>query len=186
MIVVVVVVVLDRDEGDDYSRYHDKVFRVVDVLDGDTFDIDLPDGEHTTTRIRLWGVDTPEVAGADQGEMYFGPEASAFAKKTLLGQHVRVELSPTKTRGVYERLLAYVYVEPDGVCFNELLVETGHAYADWRFPHVRKARYKTIEGRAQRQGIGLWANVTPEQYPPWRQQMESWLEERRGEKMGSP
>ncbi|MHC4611348.1 MAG: thermonuclease family protein [Planctomycetota bacterium] len=160
-------------QADDYTRYHDKVFEVVNVVDGDTFDIASPDGRLPTTRIRLWGVDTPEIAGSRDGAMHYGAESSAFAKRRLLGRNVRVVLSPTKTRGKYGRLLAYVYVQPSDAMFNELLIEHGYAYADWRFAHPYKRQFKAIEDRARKQGVGLWAEVTLEQMPAWRQRMES-------------
>lgn len=157
---------------DDYARYHDQVFDVVNVVDGDTFDINAADGKYPSTRIRLWGVDTPEVAGSPAGPMHFGPEASAFAKRRLLGRQVRIVLSPSKTRDKYDRLLAYVYLDPSDVTFNELLLEHGFAYADWRFAHPYKRRFQAIEERAARKGVGLWAEVTFEQKPEWRQRME--------------
>ena len=169
---------LGRRQSDDHTRYHNRVFTVVNVVDGDTFDIDAPDGPQDTTRIRLWGVDTPEVAGGRAGEMHYGPEASAFAGRTLAGRPVRIELSPTKTRGLYGRLLAYVHLMPEGDCFNELLLESGHAYADWRFAHPFKRRYKTIEKRARRRGIGLWADVELDDMPAWRRRMERAFEPR--------
>jgi micrococcal nuclease len=181
-----VLAILDRGLGrfgqnEDYSRYHNRTFTVVKVIDGDTFDIDVPDGRYPTTRIRLWGVDTPEVEGSPAGAMYFGAEASAFAKRMLAGRRVRIVLSPTKSRGKYGRLLAYVYLEPDNTCFNERLLETGHAYADWRFAHPRKTEFKAIERRARSRGVGLWAHVTPDRYPPWRQRMEGETELANGE-----
>lgn len=178
LLVLTGLVVLERGFGwfgqeNDYSRYHDRVFEVVRVVDGDTFDMAVSDGRFPSTRVRLWGVDTPEVAGSRDGAMHFGAEASAFAKRRLLGRSVRVVLSPTKTRGKYGRLLAYVHLEPSGVMFNELLLEHGYAYADWRFAHPYKRQFQTCEKRARRQGVGLWAQVTLNQMPPWRQRMES-------------
>jgi micrococcal nuclease len=169
--------VLDRGFGrsgrsDDYSRYDNRRFRVASVVDGDTLHLDAPDGKHATTRVRLWGVDTPEVDGSPQGRMYFGPEASEFARRMLADRDVRIVLSPTRTRDRYGRLLAYVYVEPGGECLNERLLETGHAYADPRFDHPHKKRYGTIEQRARREGVGLWANVKPDQFPAWRRKIE--------------
>lgn len=168
--------VCGRRQGNDYTRYHNRVFTVVNVVDGDTFDIDMPDRQYETTRIRLWGVDTPEVAGSKAGAMHFGPEASAYAKRTLAGRQVRIVLSPTKTRGLYGRLLAYVHLVPEDDSFNELLIENGYAYADWRFPHLLKKRYKTLEKRARRRSVGLWADVQLEDKPAWRQRMEKAFE----------
>jgi len=155
--------------GDDYERYHGKVFSVARVVDGDTVDLAVPDGRHAQTRVRLWGVDTPEIAGSDRGEMYYGPQASAFAKAALAGRDVEVWLVREKTRGLYGRLLAYLKVPGEDVTFNERLIETGHAYADWRFDHPYKEHFLDVERRARRNRSGLWANVRPEQMPAWRQ-----------------
>lgn len=158
--------------GTDRGRYHDRSFRVAKVVDGDTLDIDIPDTDKPTTRIRLWGVDTPEVKGSPRGEMYFGSQASKFAKETLSGKTVRIVLAPDKTRGKYGRLLAYVVLEGGGEMFNELLLEKGFAYADRRFPHPYREQFEAIEKRARRTGVGLWKSVTLEQMPAWRQRFE--------------
>ncbi len=154
--------------GNDYERYHRKVFRVARVVDGDTVDLAVEDGRRLHTRVRLWGVDTPEVAASDKGEMYYGPQASAFTKAALTGREVEVLLVKGKTRGLYGRLLAYLKVPGEQVTFNERLVETGHAYADWRVDHPYKERFRNVERRAMRAGQGLWAAVRPDQMPPWR------------------
>ena len=80
--------------GDDRSRYDQRVCTVARVVDGDTIDVSVPDGRFGTTRIRLWGVDTPEVAGSPVGKMYFGSEASAFTKAMVQGGRVRLALEP--------------------------------------------------------------------------------------------
>lgn len=158
----------DRPVGNDFQRYHEQTFRVVDVLDGDTLDIEAPDDAHAETRIRLWGVDTPEVAGAPGGEMYWGPQASAFTKKLLMGQTVRLELVPGHTRDKYNRLLAYVYAASTGEMLNARLLEEGHAYADSRFSHPFKKQFASSEASAAAARVGLWRAVKPEQMPAWR------------------
>ena len=157
--------------SDDVSRYDNQVFTVVRVVDGDTLDLNIPDGRYPTTRVRLWGVDTPEVEGSPVGAMYFGREASTFTRRMVLNRTVRVVLAPARTRDKYERLLAYVHLEPDGPCLNEQLLETGHAYADPRFDHPFKRDYLALEERARRADRGLWPGVTFEQFPAWRQRM---------------
>lgn len=164
------------DDGDDFQTYHNKIFTVVEVVDGDTVDIDQPDGKFPDTRIRMWGVDTPEVAGSPAGEMYFGKEASEFTKQTLANRKVRVLLSTRRTRDKYGRLLAYLELLESGDSFNELLIAEGYGYADWRFDHPLKMQYKSVERKARRAGLGLWANVTPDQFPPWRERMERELD----------
>ena len=156
------------DHGDDFNRYHDRVFAVTRVLDGDTFEIDATDGSRATTRVRLWGVDTPETAHGARDAMYFGAQASDYARSILTGRSVRILLCDRQTRDRYDRLLAYAVLETTGENFNELLLSEGMAYADWRFPHPLSNHFKKKERDARKDGIGLWADVTPDLMPHWR------------------
>ncbi len=153
----------------DWEKYHNKTFQVSRVVDGDTLDIDIPDGKKSWTRIRLWGVDTPEMGRGSKKDMYFAKEATDFATKTLKDRTVHIVLSPKKTRGKYGRLLAYVYLERGGDMFNEMLLKQGFAYADLRFSHIYKKRFEQFEKHARDQKIGLWAKVTIDKMPKWRQ-----------------
>jgi micrococcal nuclease len=158
--------------GSDHDRYHDRTFTCVNVVDGDTIDVDVPDGKYDHTRIRLWGVDTPETSKSDTGSMYFGPEASAFTKSLVLDRPVHLLLAPGRTRGKYGRLLAYVYVGDSDAMLNEELIRRGFAYADSRFKHPWKQRFLNLESKARRDGEGLWRDVTVGQMPEWRQRVE--------------
>ncbi len=129
--------------------------------------MDTPDGAAKETIIRLWGVDTPEVHNVP-APAFYGPEASAFTHAVADGRAVRLELVPGKTRGYYGRLLAYVYL-PDGSMLNERLIQQGYAYADPRFAHPRKKSFIAMEKRARKQRAGLWARITTEKMPAWRQ-----------------
>ena len=161
--------IANRSNPADISKYNGKSFLVVKVVDGDTIDINVPDANHAHTRIRLWGVDTPETKKSPGGEMYFGKEASEFTKNLTLGKTVTVYLDPVNnTRGKYGRLLAYVQL-PDGRYLNELLLIEGYAYADLRFDHSRYNKYKQLESTARSLNKGLWQNVTREELPPWLQ-----------------
>jgi len=160
--------------GSDYDRYHDKVFTCIKVVDGDTIDIAARDGRHETTRIRLWGVDTPETAKSDRGAMYYGAEASAFTRNLVEGKPVRVVLAPDKTRDRYGRLLAYIYLGDGETMLNEEILTQGVGYADRRFEHVWKERFIRLEERARKQRAGLWREVRPDQFPEWLQRDEAW------------
>lgn len=154
----------------DTETYHDRAFDVVKVVDGDTFDIAAPDGkrDRPTTRVRLWGVDTPETVMPDAPPQHFGPEASAFARQTLLGAKVTLKIDRRrgKQRDKYNRLLAYAYL-PDGRMFNELLVAEGYGYADPRFPHLHSRDFARRQAQARRAGKGLWAELTPSDVPKY-------------------
>jgi len=169
-------------QGGDRSRYHDRTFRVVYVVDGDTLDIDAPDadkpvgrrdqGGSVRTRIRLWGVDTPELARNGRPEMHFAKAAKEFAEQTLRGKEVNVVLAPEKTRDKYGRLLAYIFCERGGRMFNEMLIEEGYAYADPRFTHPYKKQFESTENRARKNGVGLWSGLTLDQMPAWKQRRQ--------------
>jgi len=152
----------------DFDRYHKKSFLVVNVVDGDTIDINIPDANKETTRIRLWGVDTPETKHPQRGVMYFGPEASQYARELTLGKQVTIYLEERRTRGYYGRLLAYIQL-PDRSFLNEILLSEGFAYADWRFRHSFYNKYKQLEAAAKAAKKGLWEKVQPDQMPSWRQ-----------------
>ena len=163
-----------QDSGD-ISKYHGRQFAVVKVVDGDTIDIDIPDlsadggRNYSHTRIRLWGIDTPETKDPRTGPMYFGKEASDFATKLALGKQVTIYLEKEKnSRDKYHRLLAYIQL-PNGKFLNEELLSEGYAYADLRFKHGLYNKYKQLESVARSQKKGLWAGVTTEQMPKWRQ-----------------
>lgn len=183
VLTVIIVILLDRSslnpQADrtskqsnstvDFKRYNAKIFTVINVVDGDTIDVDCPDGKEDYTRIRLWGVDTPEPKNPKTGLMYFGSEASEFTRKLTLGKKVSLFLDDDKTRGYYGRLLAYVKL-PDGRFLNEVLILEGFAYADLRFRHGLYNKYKQLESVARSQKKGLWENVTREQLPVWLQE----------------
>jgi micrococcal nuclease len=147
-------------------RYHKRSFRCTRVVDGDTLDIDIPDGQWKTTRIRLWGVDTPETVRPNTPPQYFGPEASAFTKRLAEGETLRIELLPHDTRDKYGRLLAYVHL-PDGTMLNRRLVEEGYGYADPRFEHRRQSEFRKAMTQAQEKKRGLWAHPHPVDWPDY-------------------
>lgn len=105
-------------------------------------------------RVRLIGVDTPEVYG--QAECY-GREASAFTAKVLPpGRRVRYKLG-VERRDRYGRALAYVWLA-DGRFFNLLLVERGYAQVLTIPPNVDYAeRFVAAQRRARKAERGLWS-----------------------------
>ena len=158
--------VFGRRDEPDQAKYHEKSFRVVRVVDGDTLDVGCPDGDRKSTRIRLWGVDTPETVKPDTPVEHFGPEATAFVKQVAGKANVKLHLGPTRTRDKYGRLLAYLELG-DGRDLNREIIATGHGYADPRFPHPRKDDYRHTQDVARRAGLGLWAEVRDDQLPSY-------------------
>ncbi len=155
----------------DFERYNSRLFPVTKVVDGDTLDIGIPDGNDSYTRIRLWGVDTPETKKPNTPVMYFGPQATKFTTDNVLNKNVTIFLEKKQSRDRYGRLLAFVQLQ-DGKYLNEELLSQGFAYNDSRFKHSFSNLYKQLESAARRDGRGLWKNVTVDQMPEWRQKLE--------------
>jgi len=165
MVLLVAVFLADRwgllvYGGADAARYDGRPFRVVAVIDGDTLDLDVPDGRHAATRVRLWGIDTPEHARADRPAQPGADAATERATQLAFGQTVTVRLEPHRLRGRYGRLLAYILL-PDGTVLNERLLSEGLARADDRWPHRDVDRYNQLEDQAQREKRGLWFEPPP-------------------------
>ena len=165
ILLVILLIVLDRAvlyRGGEVGRYEGRAWRVVRVIDGDTLEINAPDVTPTgdpspTTRVRLWGVDTPERARADTGEPAepFAEAATALARDLCEGKTVELQLQPHRVRGNFGRLLAYVILD-DGTTLNERLLAAGLARADDRFSHQWDERYLLIEDQARKERVGMW------------------------------
>jgi len=164
-----------RNNAADLRTYHDKSFKVTHVVDGDTLDVDIRDEVlgKDFTRIRLWGVDTPETVKPNTPKQHFGPEAGRFTRSFCMGMDKTVRLELVKgrdTRGKYGRLLAYVSLPPADadkppLCLNAELIRRGFGYSDPRFPHPRKPEFRDLQRRARQSGAGLWAAATDEDLP---------------------
>lgn len=130
------------------------------VADGDTLTIRRSDD--TTTRIRLLGIDAPEIAHDGRPADCGGDEAAA-SLKTLLppGIFVQAVTDPVSdTWDVYGRLLAYVSAPgiPD---VGLAQIQGGYAEA-WipagQTPPARYISYQQTETTAQQQSAGAWAS----------------------------
>jgi len=91
------------------------------VIDGDT--LVLADGR----RIRLLGLDAPEITGTDGEPECYAAEAKAFFEACLArtGGCVRLETDRVHTDR-YARILAYLW-DREGRMLNELILQEGYA-----------------------------------------------------------
>ena len=132
--------------------------QIVRVVDGDTLDVRI-DGQTTDQKIRLLGINTPEVVDPRKPVECFGKEASAYMHKLVDGKRVRLEGDPqADERDKYQRLLRNVFLA-DGTDVNALMVKEGYAYAYLSFPlsPSRKAELKRLQLDAQTAKVGLWS-----------------------------
>lgn len=140
-------------------------FVVNNVVDGDTFDISVPNLEGEAPRIRIPGINTPETYG--QAECY-GKEASARATELLLDQTVEIqvdELAGGMDR--HGRLLRTVTLtnrsgEAD---FEKLMVREGYAAAYREYRTTDRTDLIALEAEARSAGRGMWGACDIQKVP---------------------
>lgn len=146
---------------------------VTDIVDGDTMDIRYENGR--TDRLRLIGVDTPEVNVEAQPEDFedvpnneagreclreWGDKAKEYAED-LDGENMTLRQDPVQDlRGDYGRLLGYLEFNNSSDSFNYMLVEEGYArvYVS-RFEE--KQRFLEAETEAREKNKGIWECTDP-------------------------
>ena len=104
--------------------------KVTRVVDGDTIDalIDLGFDVKYNSRVRLYGIDTPESRTRDKDEKVRGKLASAFLKEAVdNGKTVVLRTKLSDSRGKFGRVLASVIV--DEVDINQAMIENYLAVA---------------------------------------------------------
>ncbi len=97
--------------------------RIIDVYDGDSVTAVLDLGLHikVEVKLRLYGIDTPELRGEEREK---GLAARDFLRYLILDRDVIIHTIKDKT-GKFGRLLAKIYI--DEVNINKLLIEKGYA-----------------------------------------------------------
>ena len=110
----------------DPTDFSYRVSKVTKVVDGDTIDviIDLGFDIMYKSRVRLFGIDTPESRTRDKVEKKYGLLAKEFLKNHLKGKIV-IKTHKDSETGKFGRILGEIFV--DGININELMCKKGHA-----------------------------------------------------------
>ena len=104
--------------------------KVERVVDGDTVDVVLNLGFDIMykSRVRLYGIDTPESRTRDLDEKARGKMAGAFLKNKIdSGEKVVIQTKLKDSRGKFGRVLGNIIV--DGININKLMIDNYHAAA---------------------------------------------------------
>jgi endonuclease YncB( thermonuclease family) len=127
------------------------------VVDGDTIEVT------TYGRVRLLGIDAPEIGRGFDTSAPFGREARDRLTALVLHRWIRLE-QEGPALDAYNRRLAYLMTE-DGVFVNATLVREGLARVSARLPLTRLDELKRAEAEAQAFRRGMWGS-TPQIPPP--------------------
>jgi endonuclease YncB( thermonuclease family) len=97
--------------------------KILDVYDGDTVTalVDLGFLHFQEMKLRLYGIDTPELRGEERDK---GIIVRDIVRDMILDKEVEIHSYKDK-QGKYGRYLANIIV--DGVDVNQWLVDNGHA-----------------------------------------------------------
>jgi len=119
--------------------------KVEKVVDGDTIDVVLDLGFDILykSRVRLYGIDTPESRTRNLDEKARGKMAAAFLKEAVEdGEKVVIQTKLKDSRGKFGRVLGDVVV--DNVNINKLMIQChlavayhGQSKADVESEHMR-------------------------------------------------
>jgi endonuclease YncB( thermonuclease family) len=133
---------------------------VTRVSDGDT--LILVTGEGTKLKVRLYGIDAPEVRHEKIPGQPFGKEARTALKALALGRKVTLEILDIDT---HRRMVGIV--RKSGVDINREMVRSGLAWAYRRYLSAPYAsEYIAAEKEARGRRLGLWKQDNPD--PPWK------------------
>ncbi len=149
-IVVTAVAVLQTSSFGGGLRRSELVL-VRSVIDGDTIDV------ATVGRVRLLGIDAPELGRGFDTSAPFGREARERLGALVLHRWVRLEQEAIAL-DLYNRHLAYV-ITGDGQFVNAVLVREGLARVSARVPLTRLAELQRAEADAKAMRRGMWGSA---------------------------
>jgi len=138
--------------------------RVTRIVDGDTVYVRFSSG--LEEKVRLIGVDAPEINHPTKGEEPFGVESAEYAYNMLDNIVAWVEFDEGE-RDQYGRMLAYLWLEkPEAASeaevrtkmFNARLLLDGYARQVIFQPNVKYVEhFSAFVNEARREKRGLWA-----------------------------
>lgn len=121
--------------------------KVIDITDGDTYDVRRSIGG--TVTIRLHGVDAPESSQP------FGRQATRRARQLLQGENVRVSVEDI---GRYGRAVASI--EVGGADLGAMLIRGGYGW-HYRQYAPNATEYARLQRQARNANRGLWSGSNP-------------------------
>ena len=112
----------------DPTDFSYRVSKVVKIIDGDTIDVILDLGFDIMykSRVRLFGIDTPESRTRDLVEKKFGLMSKEFLKEHLKeAEKIVIKTHKGEETGKFGRILGDVFV--DGKSVNLMMCNEGYA-----------------------------------------------------------
>lgn len=126
-----------------------RLYSVKSVYDGDTIILG------NNQRVRLLGVNTPEIESRHRPGEPGGLAARAWLQNQVRNRQVYLEYDQEK-KDKYDRQLAHVFL-PDGTHLNLELIKQGLAFMSIVPPNLRYAEtFSRAQQQAEKQALGIW------------------------------
>ena len=111
----------------DETDFSYRVNKVTKVVDDDTIDvvIDLGFDIMYKSRVRLFGIDTPESRTRDKVEKKYGLLSKKFLQENLKKGKIVIKTHKDSETGKFGRILGEIFV--NGININMLMCSKGHA-----------------------------------------------------------
>ena len=122
------------------------------VYDGDTVKVKFRNGNER--KVRLIGVDAPEISEQREEVLFRALMAKRFAFFYLYRENIELTYD-WELEDKYGRLLAYVWIEGEGL-FNKFILSEGFASVFQNFPFKYRDEFIEAEKEARKLEKGLW------------------------------
>jgi micrococcal nuclease len=127
--------------------YEYRVKKLMNVIDGDTIDVDIDLGFDISLarRVRMAGIDTPESRTTDKAEKVLGLESKEYLKKIMKDAKtivIKTQLPDSSEK--YGRILGWVYIDGADKSINEQMIEDGYAWG-----YMGETKVKDFEALAK-------------------------------------
>ena len=114
----------------DPTDFSYRVDRVTKVVDGDTIDVVIDMGFDILfkSRVRMFGIDTPESRTRDLTEKKFGLMSKKYLQDRLKNaKKITIKTHKGEETGKFGRILGEIFI--DGVNINQKMCDEGYAVA---------------------------------------------------------
>lgn len=130
----------------------EQIFKVTRIVDGDTFVLETKD------KVRLLGVDTPELHHPKKPVQCFAQEAKDFSSRQVLNQKVKLTFEGSP-RDRYNRVLAWIWYGPGyKKLLNAEIIKQGYGFSFRKYPTSKLEEFNRLEQEARTNKRGLWAD----------------------------
>lgn len=143
----------------------EQTFNVLKIYDGDTIQVK---GLGLIFKIRLVGIDAPEIGYNGQQSQPFSRKAKTYLTTLLKNKNIRLKSYGT---GGYNRQLAEIFYNNENINIKMIRAGLAEVYTGRRPKLLDSEHYLNEQAAAKRSGLGIWTQGTSYKSPKiWRKE----------------